>query len=225
MGEKVLPRGGLLSGGIGGAAQGILDVAKLSLEERAETRKEELAAKVALYKASQKKTGSSDDKPKNPWQFKYVPKYGEDGATIGQDVFYENDETGQRLKAYPEDEVNLYEADFRYLIEERDMSPTEAYKIIKDKWQGKNPDHKVPEGMGEFIMALRGVKRGGTRPPIKSPSTATNPKERTPLWTGGDEPGTQVDATPNVVKTRGNPTGVSAPTKPSRGNPTGTPLR
>lgn len=81
MGEKVLPRGGLLSGGIGGAAQGILDVAKLSLEERAQTRKEELAAKVALYKASQKKTGSGDDKPK--WTDTEVDIYDDAGNILG----------------------------------------------------------------------------------------------------------------------------------------------
>ena len=175
MGEKVLPRGGLLSGGIGGAAQGILDVAKLSLEERAQTRKDDLAAKVALYKASQKKTGSGDDKPKI--DYTTIDKYDESGAKIGEEEKVWDESNRRLLTAYTDDALNPYLDDISMWHSQYNMTPTEIARELERQGKAKDPNFKLPPGLVEFGIFRHQIPQGGTKPPVKpKPTTPVAPE-------------------------------------------------
>jgi hypothetical protein len=160
-----MPVGGLLSGFIGGAAAGIDDVAKLSLEERAQKRKDDLAEQMARLRAAGK--GKGVDKTPG-LKYGNVDLYDEDGNKTGvQETIF--DEANRRvLKVYKEDEINPYLQDISTYASQYDMSPTEIARELERQGRSRDPDFKLPPGLVEYAIFQHQIPRGGKKPPVKT---------------------------------------------------------
>lgn len=114
--------GGLLSGILGGAATGVDQVAKLSLEERAQQRKEDLEMKLATAKGGKGKGGS-------------LKGWGTDTRTIDIDgekverMYRYNKDTGQVEDIITSTDLARYGSAAQRMFE-AGMSPTEVEAAI-----------------------------------------------------------------------------------------------